>query len=81
LAYSQFALEFFASETCIPGAGGSQTFLGSTTVETDETHTVYFSALVDAALEGQFIVATATDLDGNTSEFCPCISVGPGNDS
>jgi CSLREA domain-containing protein len=80
-ANTPFALEFFASETCIPGEGGSQTLLGSTSVETDDTHTVYFHALVDAAPEGQFIVATATDPYGNTSEFCPCISISPGNDS
>ncbi|MBW6500589.1 MAG: Ig-like domain-containing protein [Bacteroidales bacterium] len=74
-AYTQYTLEFFASK--VPdnmGYGEGQTFLGSKIVTTDgygkapfsETFTLYSSW-------GDVITATATDPDGNTSEFSEAV--------
>jgi CSLREA domain-containing protein len=81
-ANTEFSLEFFASESCYPTVCGEQSFLGSVMSTTNESGDVYFQVTFDATdLEGGFIVATATDPDGNTSEFSPCVSVGADNDS
>ena len=67
-----FQIEFFAN--ALPdssGHGEGAQFLGSTPVLTDGSGNVSFSltgATLDVA-EGRHISATATDPDGNTSEF------------
>ena len=68
-----FRLEFFASEFCDPtGHGEGEGFIGSTDVATDATGNVAFGPLTFAAPENAEITATATDPDGNTSEFSEC---------
>ena len=65
-------IEFFASPTVDPsGHGEGQRFLGFATVQTGEDNTASFNTLlaVSGVEPGQFITATATDEDGNTSEF------------
>ena len=72
-----FTLEFFANPVCDPSDHGEgESFIGSTTETTDgsgdATFTINFSSAVPA---GQFVTATATDPNNNTSEFCECIDV------
>ena len=71
---TEFRLEFFSNSACDPsGHGEGETFLGATTVTTDGGGNVGFTVtLVNSATVGHFVTATATDPDGNTSEFSPC---------
>ncbi|MCI0618095.1 FG-GAP-like repeat-containing protein [bacterium] len=79
-ASSSFTLEFFATVSCDPsGSGEAETFLGSTTVNTDATGNVSFNSSFPISIpSGQFITATATDSFGNTSEFSACKVIGTG---
>jgi uncharacterized repeat protein (TIGR01451 family)/CSLREA domain-containing protein len=73
-ANKTFRLEFFANNACDPsGKGEGQTFIGSTSVMTDGSGDASFSLMLGTL--GPFITATATDPDGNTSEFSDCIAV------
>ena len=74
---STYRLEFFTNDTCDPsGNGEAEGFLGFTSVSTggDGNAGFQFSSGngTNGALPGQFVVATATDFLGNTSEFSPC---------
>lgn len=65
-------IEFFASPTADPsGFGEGARFLGFVVVDTNAGNTANFNVLLGSAgvLNGQVITATATDDDGNTSEF------------
>jgi hypothetical protein len=64
-------LEFFANaSTDASGYGEGQTFLGTVTVTTDANGNAHFSTSFSATVAaGQWITATATDTNGNTSEF------------
>ena len=65
-------IEYFACPTVDPsGHGEGQRPLGFATVQTGEDNTASFNTLlaVPGVEPGQFITATATDEDGNTSEF------------
>lgn len=77
---SLFTLEFFATTSCDQsGSGEAETLIGSTTVNTDASGNVSFSASFPLTVPaGQFITATATDSLGNTSEFSACKAVGAG---
>jgi parallel beta-helix repeat protein len=79
-ANSLFTLEFFATTSCDPsGSGEAETFVGSTTVNSDASGNVNFSASFPVTVSsGQFVTATATDPLGNTSEFSACKAVGTG---
>ena len=78
-----FLIELFANASCDgSGHGEGQTFLGATTVTTDSTCDVFmptaatFNVTLPVAVPvGQFITATATDPNGNTSEFSTCVQV------
>jgi hypothetical protein len=73
-----YTLEFFSSPSCdASGNGEGETFVGSTQVTTDAGGIVGFTANVNATPSGRVITATATDPDGNTSEFSRCIVVTP----
>ena len=82
-ANQAYTFDFFSNPTCdAAGYGEGRTYLGSTTATTDARGNVYFKFKPDtAAPEGQFVTATATDANGGTSEFSPCIVAGPNNDS
>jgi CSLREA domain-containing protein len=82
---TSFTLEFFVSPTCDPtNFGEGAQFLGSIPLSTaDDSHDVYFAQAFSPdppVLEGYYVTATATDSSGNTSEFSPCVIVGPDND-
>src|SRR5262249_58707441 len=74
---TSFTLEFFANDTADPsGFGEGQTFLGQdTNVMTDPNGDVSFTVPLPVAVQpSQAVTATATDPDGNTSEFAPNVS-------
>jgi len=66
-----FTIEFFSNTTADPTAHGEgQTFLDSITVTTDSGGDVAFSHTAATTVPlGHVITATATDPNGNTSEF------------
>jgi hypothetical protein len=79
-AKTTFRIEFFSNT--VPdatGYGQGQTYLGFTNVPTDNTGNVTFTfPLAAANLGGQWITATATDPNGNTSEFSAAVPIlGP----
>ncbi len=75
-ADATFTLEFFSSDECsATGHGEGQRFLGATTVDTDGSGVATFAASLDGpASPGDAVTATATDPDGNTSEFSECVT-------
>jgi CSLREA domain-containing protein len=81
VANTMFRIELFANRECDPsGHGEGEVFLGHTDVATDGTGNAAFEVTfdTDAAEAGDFITATATDPDGNTSEFSACLLVESG---
>ena len=68
---TDYILQFFASAFSDPtGHGEGQVFLGQTTVTTDGAGLASFSSAFPLRLgPAQVVTATATDPDGNTSEF------------
>jgi titin len=69
-----FALDFYANSSCDPsGYGEGEIYLGANTVTTDGSGDASFTAtLLGSVPEGYYATATATDPDGNTSEFSAC---------
>jgi hypothetical protein len=62
-----FRVEFFASPTA---AGDAQTFLGAASVTTDDTGAGLVNTILTTGnITNQFVTATATDPDGNTSQL------------
>ena len=75
-----YRIQFFASPACDPlGFGEGQLFLGETFVMVG-SHKLCATAFTFTTQipvpRGWMITATATDPDGNTSEFSQCIIVG-----
>jgi hypothetical protein len=73
-----FTIEFFSNAACDPsGFGEGETFIGSATVTTDGICRASFTITLPIAIpSGSFITATATDPNGNTSEFAQCSFLG-----
>ncbi len=71
-----FHLQFFANSFADPsGYGEGQTFLGQTDVTTDGSGQASFSANLNSAIApGKVVTATATDPQGNTSEFSQAVT-------
>ena len=76
-ANTTFRIEFFASEACdASGYGEGEDYLGYADVSTDGNGNVSFSAeLAAGAAEDSVLTATATDPNGNTSEFSACTAI------
>jgi hypothetical protein len=77
---STFTIDFYSSAVCdSSGFGEGATPIGSTTVTTDSEGNVSFAITLGVGLAaGNQITATATDAQGNTSEFSGCRTVsGP----
>ena len=74
---TEFRIELFSNGACDPsGHGEGETFLGFTTTTTDGSGNASFSlGLAATVAAGRFITATATDPNGNTSEFSACAVV------
>ncbi len=74
---STFTIEFFATPAAdSTGYGEGQTYLGSTTVNTDSSGNATFATQLSAGTQpGQAITATATAADGSTSEFSHFIAL------
>ena len=81
-ANNTFRLEFFSNTACdSSGNGEGERFLGSTNVTTDGSGNASFVVSLPVSVPvGQFATATATDPNGNTSEFSQCVetTAGPG---
>ena len=74
---TQYRVEFFSS----PSGNEGQTFLGSTTATTNSSGTVSFTTSLAAGTpSGNVVTATATDPNGNTSQFSSpkTVAVGTG---
>ncbi|MBK9162430.1 MAG: right-handed parallel beta-helix repeat-containing protein [Acidobacteria bacterium] len=69
-----FTLDFYSNPACdASGFGAGQTYLGSANVSTDAGGLKGFTANLPLAVTpGSFVSSTATDADGNTSEFSAC---------
>ena len=73
--HSDYTLDFYQSPVCdSSGYGEGRTYLGPHLVTTDANGDVSFSANLSFPVPaGHFITATATDAEGSTSEFSPCL--------
>lgn len=76
-----YRIEFFASTVADPsGNGEGEQYLGSTIVTTHSSTLAFvgianFEVTIPSVPVGQFLTATTTDPDGNTSEFSPAVAV------
>ncbi len=79
LPSTTYRLEFFSNVEVDPvGNGQGQTFIGTTEVTTNAEGNATFTATLPETgnLAGQFITATATDInDNNTSEFSTPVTI------
>ena len=78
LPNTTYRLEFFSNVEVDPvGNGQGQAFIGTTEVTTDAEGNATFTANLPETgdLSGQFITATATDPNNNTSEFSTGVDV------
>ncbi len=76
-AGTTYTLQFFSNTACDPtGYGEGAELVGSTVVTSDVAGDAAFDLLLSPTLPtGAFVSATATDPDGNTSEFSACALV------
>lgn len=74
---TSFNIDFYSSLSCDPsGNGEGESFLGSTIATTDASCDAIIDALLPLTVDtGRVITATATDPNGNTSEFSLCAVV------
>jgi titin len=71
IAFGTYRVELFANAAADPsGHGDGQVFLGFVMVDVEQSSPAPFVAILAGPLaRGQAVSATATDADGNTSEF------------
>ena len=77
-----FNVDFYANSSCDPsGFGQGASFIGSSIVTTDASGNSSFNVQLPVSVSaGSILTATATDPEGNTSEFSLCHSVNaPGS--
>lgn len=76
VASTSYRVELFSSGSCdVAGHGPGETYLGFTTVATDAAGDGPIDVTLPAVGPGSVLTATATDPDGNTSEFSACLPV------
>ncbi len=69
---TDFSLDFYANQTCdSSGFGEGEHYLGAFAGITDASGVLTFTTTFTGTFD-PFITATATDVDGNTSEFSDC---------
>lgn len=76
-ANKTFTIQFFSNPACdASGYGEGKTYRGQEiNVTTDGSGNATFSHIPPPIPLGEVVTATATDPDGNTSEFSPCLTV------
>lgn len=71
---TEYEVDFYRSANCdSSGYGEGEEYLVTVLINTDNTGQVTFNTPVTGAGAGDAITATATDPDGNTSEFSACV--------
>jgi len=76
-ANTQFAIDFYSNPHC--STHGAKTYLGSVSTTTSSTYIASFDVTLPIATTlGEFIYATATDPNGNTSEISQCRMIASG---
>ena len=71
-----FRFQFFANAACdSTGQGEGTTFLGETNAPTNGGGNATFDFATPGTAHGAVITATATDPNGNTSQFSNCVTV------
>ena len=78
---TDFEIDIFSSTAADPsGFGEGRNFIGTILVTTDATGFGFFNNTLNAPFTtaGQFVTATATDPNGNTSEFSAALSIQAG---
>ena len=73
-----YELDFFISKTCDPsGFGEGETFIYQENVQSDDEGNLSVALTIPVSKDvlGQFLTATATDQEGNTSEFSECLRI------
>ncbi len=77
-ANTDYTLDFYSNSAVDPsGYGEGETYLGFLDVHTNALGRVEFSFPLDPSALGKFITATATDPNGNTSEFSMASEIVP----
>jgi hypothetical protein len=73
-ASTSFTIDFYSNPACdASGNGEGKTYLGSATVNTDGSCNANINTILPVTMAaGQAVTATATDPNGNTSEFSSC---------
>lgn len=73
-ANASFQVDFFANTTCdSSGTGEGETWLGATEVTTDPSGNASFEKAFPGSFAAAALTVTATDTNGNTSEFSACL--------
>jgi parallel beta-helix repeat protein len=71
-----YTIEVFENTSCDPsGFGEGEGWIGSTDMSTAGGNSSFSILLSSPVAAGSIVTATATDADGNTSEFSPCVEV------
>jgi hypothetical protein len=75
-ANATITLDFYATTVVhLSGHRDAQSYLGSATATTDSEGFTAFDLVLPAVSLGEYVTATATDADGNTSEFAADVIV------
>jgi len=74
---TQFRVEYFVSTQCeASGFGEGEHYVGFQDVTSGADGKAVLGTVLTTAYVSGFVTATATDPDGNTSEFSPCAAIG-----
>jgi trimeric autotransporter adhesin len=69
-----YQIDFFSNLQFVnTGVYEGEKYIGAAAVTTDASGNASFDVVVSGVVNGRFITATATDPDGNTSEFSPFV--------
>ncbi|MCM3902469.1 MAG: DUF4214 domain-containing protein, partial [Pyrinomonadaceae bacterium] len=77
---TNFLVELFSNPACDPsGNGQGHKLIDTTDVTTDANGNASITGTaLTSTLSGPFVTATATDAEGNSSEFSQCLQLSPG---